>query len=78
MFGTRLYDLPEWLGLRGDPGHVRRGHSEVHPWQLLGALGLHPGYHWYPGCPHPLLPGVRAWQPAERLPAGGAEGRQQR
>ncbi len=76
--GARLFDLSEWLGCRGDPGHVRRGHGEVLPGQLLCALGLHPGYHRDPGRSYPLLLGLRAWQQAEWFPAGGAEGRQQR
>lgn len=70
--GAWLYDLPQRLGRRGGPGHVWRGHGEVHFGQLLGAMGLHPGYHWHPGRTHPLLPGLCAGQPAERLPAGGA------
>lgn len=73
-----LHDLPRRLGLRDDPGHVRGQDREVLPGGLFGALGVHPGHHRHPQRTYPLLPRLRAGQPADRPASGGAQARQQR
>lgn len=73
-----LHDLPRRLGRRDDPGHVRGQDWEVLPGGLFGALGVHPGHHRHPQRPHPLLPCLRAGEPANRPAAGRAQAGEQR
>ena len=65
--GAGLHDIPQRMGRRGDPGHVRGACREILTGRLLGTLGLYAGHHGHPGCPHPLLLGLRPWQPADRF-----------
>lgn len=66
-----LPDLPRWLGLHRGEEDVRGQSGQIHAGRLHRALGVHPVHHRHPGRPHPLLPGLRAGQPAGQPPPLG-------
>lgn len=67
----RLPDLPRRLGLERGEAHVWGQNGQIHAGRLHRALGVHPLHHRHPRRAHPLLPGLRAGQPAGQPPPVG-------